>query len=773
MKRNPLLKRLPRELIQGMGKYLVIFLLLTATIGFVSGFLVADGSMMTAYENSFEDYNIENGNFTLTDKMNKAQKKSIESFGVKLYDNFYTEKVMDYGATMRIFKIRNEVNLICVMEGRLPEKTDEIAIDRMHADNNSIKTGDKIIIDGKSLTVTGLVALSDYSCLFSDNNDTMFDAIKFGVGVVTDEEFDNIAGKDITYCYSWKYDTEPVDELEEKDISEDLMDVIFEECSLDKYIPRYVNQAIKFTGDDMGSDRSMILVLLYIIIAIMAFIFGIIIGNTIISESNVIGTLRAMGYTNGELIRHYMATPAIVTLISAVIGNILGYTFFKNVCAAMYYGSYSLPTYVTIWSGEAFFLTTVIPVIMMMGINYITLMRKLKFSPLDFLRGDLSKKKNKRALPLSKHIPFFMRFRMRVVMQNMSNYIILFIGVIFANILLLFGLGLPGALDNYTDELLKNLLCNYQYILQVPMAATDDKHKLKSALKMLEFMNEVETDNEDAEKFSVYTLETKGDVARTEEVMIYGVEKDSRYIRISPAEGTVYISSSMADKYGYVIGDEITLNEKYKDDTYTFTVGGIYEYIGGIAIFMYREDLNELFDYDRDFFCGYLSDTEITDIDSKYIGSVIDINALTKISRQLEVSMGSMMGLVDVFSMLIFMVVIYILSKIIIEKNARSISMTKILGYNTLEIGRLYVISTSIMVVISIFLSLPIVKEIILVLFRAIIMESMSGWLPLVIKPDVYIKMIIMGICTYAIVAILELWKIKRVPMEEALKCRE
>ena len=52
--KNPLRKRLLRELRQEMGKYLVVFILMVATIGFVSGFLVADGSMLTAYDNSFE-----------------------------------------------------------------------------------------------------------------------------------------------------------------------------------------------------------------------------------------------------------------------------------------------------------------------------------------------------------------------------------------------------------------------------------------------------------------------------------------------------------------------------------------------------------------------------------------------------------------------------------------------------------------------------------------------------------------------------------------------
>ena len=80
--KNPLRKRLPRELKTEFGKYLVIFLLLVATIGLVSGFLVADGSMIIAYNEGFEKYNVENGNFLLEKRANKAQIKAIEAAGV-------------------------------------------------------------------------------------------------------------------------------------------------------------------------------------------------------------------------------------------------------------------------------------------------------------------------------------------------------------------------------------------------------------------------------------------------------------------------------------------------------------------------------------------------------------------------------------------------------------------------------------------------------------------------------------------------------------------
>ena len=86
---------------------------------------------------------------------------------------------------------------------------------------------------------------------------------------------------------------------------------------------------------------------------------------------------------------------------------------------------------------------------------------------------------------------------------------------------------------------------------------------------------------------------------------------------------------------------------------------------------MSRDKLNKTFDLGNDYYAGYFANTKIRDIEEKYIGTVIDLEALTKVSRQLDVSMGNMMGLVNGFAVMIYMIVIYLLSKIIIEKNAQ------------------------------------------------------------------------------------------------------
>ena len=784
--KNPLNKRLPREFRKDFGKYLVIFLLLVITIGFVSGFLVADGSMIKAYNEGINKYNTENGHFRTSEKMNDAQIQSVEGNGIRIYNNFYLEQDLTNGSTMRIFANREQVNLACLMEGEFPKAANEIAIDRMYADNNKISIGDTLKSGTQSWKVTGFIALPDYSCLFQNNNDSMFDSVKFGIGVVTSEAFESLDSPLVKYCYAWKYNDEPTTEKEEKEVSDALMKAINKDVSLEEFVPRYLNQAITFTRDDMGSDRAMMIVFLYIVIAIMAFVFGITISNTIAKEANVIGTLLASGYTRNELIRHYMAMPILVTLVGALIGNVLGYTIMKDICVGMYYGSYSLPTYVTVWNAEAFLLTTIIPILLMLLVNYTVLRRRLSLSPLKFLRRDLKRRQQKHALSLSRRIPFFSRFRLRVIFQNVSNYLLLFLGILFANLLLMFGLLFPAVLDHYQTVLKDNLLCNYQYILQIPINAMDEDHKLESLVNMLYFQHEVETDNPDAEKFSAYSLKTTDKEYKEEEILLYGLADNSRYLPIDFQETAtnkdgstqtdsstvtpVYISSAYADKYLLDIGDEITLKEAYEDDTYTFYIEGIYDYEGGLTVFLPQEQLNKLFDLGSDYFSGFLSDSEITDIDPKYIGSVIDLDSLSKISRQLNVSMGSMMYLLDGFSIVLFMILIYLLSKIIIEKNAQSISMTKILGYSDREISSLYLLSTTIMVVVFLLLSFPIETVLMNALFRGIMLSSISGWIPLYINPVLYVKMFLLGFVTYLLVALTEYRRIKKVPMDQALK---
>ena len=878
--RNPLQKRVPKELLGEWRKYLVLFLLLSITIGFVSGMYVANNSMLTAIDDSVTKYRLENGHFELNQKpdaellaklesgekadvwayatdearkeadqeiekksreqaeeqaeklLEKAkeesynevldkvldsaefkdavedarkeayskideeigkekdkqeekksveQKKAEENFfavPVKLYENFYKDVEEDSdcdgkkNGKVRLYKTTDEINHSCLMEGEFPQNDSEIAIDRMHADNNKIKVGDTIRVQGKDMKVSGYIAMVNYSTLYEKNTDSMFDAISFNVALVTPDAFDSF-DVSIHYNYAWMYDREKLGDKaidltaseeeqkeQEKILSDNYMLALatqsaVAENELKDFVPRYGNMAVKFAKEDLSGDEVMVGILLYIFIVMIAFIFGVTITSTINKEASAIGTLRASGYTKGELVRHYMSVPVVVTLISSIIGNVLGYTAFKFVVVSMYYNSYSLPTYVTLWNPEAFIRTTLIPVAIMILVTWIVIRRSMRFSPLRFLRHDLRTSKRKKAVKLP-HFSFFHRFRLRVVLQNIPNYLVLFFGLAFVMILLAFSFGLPSTLNSYTDNVLDEMFVKNQYILKT----LEDEDG-----------NELTTATSGAEKFSITDLKTTTGPRVGEAITAYGVVDNSKYLSIPTdlQEDEIYISSAYRDKFKLKTGDSITLKKPFTDDRYTFRVAGVMDYTGGLIVIMPQEHFNQTFGYKAGTFSGYMSNEEITDIEKKDIAASITEEDILKMSRQLNHSMGDYMSIFQVVCFILAMILIYMLTKVIIERNENAISMVKILGYENKEIASLYLISTTCFVLISAIITAFAGVWALSGIWVAY-MNKMDGWLPVHFGASDYLCIIGITFGAYLVVMLLDYFRIRRVPMDEALK---
>lgn len=769
-RKNPLRKRVIREIIGDWSKYVVVSLFLILTIGFVSGMYVANGSMMKAADEGVSTYKRENGHFELWKKADSETIQNIESADedvcVNVYPNFFKNEKEDYDrdnkkdGTIRVYAKTEKVNLASVMSGRLPQKYDEIAIDRMHADNVGIKVGDEINVGDEEYKVTGLIAYVNYSTLHEKSTDMMFDALKFNVGMVTDQGFDRLNER-VHYTYAWNYVKIPKDVKEEKKSSDDFLENLAVQAvkhgnRLEDYVPGYADPAVNFATEDIESDKAMGGVLLDILIVICAFIFAVTISNTIIKESSAIGTLRASGYTRKELVCHYLSMPVMVTFLAAVIGNVLGYTLFKKIVVAMYYNSYSLPAYETVWNMEAFLKTTIVPLVLMLVVNLFMIVKMMYHTPLQFLRHDLAKKKKKKALRIPRW-RFLNRFRLRIILQNLSNYAILFIGILFIAVMLAMAVGMPETLDFYKGNAKDMMLAKYQYVLR-------------------SYENEqgqpIYTADKTAEKFGLYSLQKKSEKI-TEEVSVYGVSEESRYVKLnklaSLGNNEVYISKTYADKYNIGIGDKISLDEKYKDKTYHFTVSGIYEKCQNIAVFMAMKNYHTVFETKEDEFSGYFSDDKITDIDEKNIATVITKRDITKMCDQLDHSMGSTMSYFEVLCILLSAVLMYLLTKIIIEKNENAISMTKVLGYKNGEIAGLYLLSTSIVVVVADAVSV-ILGTIIMRQAWRVIMFSYSGWYEFTMNPIGYVKMFLFILVGYFVVMFFDFRRIKKIPMDQALK---
>lgn len=904
--KNPLNKRFKKELKSDFGKYIAIFLFLVFFIGAMSGFFVSDNSVAAGYRESHIIYKVEDGHLAFNIEPDAAVLQEIEQQNeLKLYNLFYKEETLaERGNTIRIYQDREEVNLEGVLSGETPQSANEIALDRMYADNNEIKVGDTVTIRDMAYTVSGLIAVPDYSCLFKSNADMMFDAINFGIAVLSSEGFAALSDAHLTYNYAYRYNTPLTDDTdantrsealidsledilkaydepllqaqvdsiydEAKDTIEALtaemetasdvlegkiraamrkagllnnagiaaelgiteaqyntmmdafkkaegmeddidfdalgeaptvslddyestsgfsntlseaMDVLHEivdavdaaglyDCTairrhLDKldeimdnhiddsgiitvedYNPRYTNKAITFVIEDSTSDKASATAMLYIIIAVIAFVFAVTASNTIAKEAGVIGTLRASGYSKGELVRHYMFLPMLITLVAALVGNVLGYTVFEKMFIGVYYGNYSLTEYKTLFNADAFLRTTAVPLLLMLVINFAVLRAKLNITPLSFLRGELKKKQRRSVVRLPKKLPFFSKFRLRILFQNVPSYLTLFVGVILAGMLVVFGTMFGPLMKDYSELVQETKLASYQYILK----------------------DASETANAAAEKYCVTSLETMYNQYLTDDVMIYGINSGSQYVTKAIPSGKVLASNGLLDKFNLKVGDTVDLKEPYGSNIYSFTIAGEYQYDAALSLFMSRGDYLTMFNKDADYFTGYFSNDALTDIDADSVATVITEADLVKIVTQLESSMLEFMGIFKALGVVIFLLLMYILTKQIIEKNTKSIALTKILGFTDIEIGRLYLVITSFAVLASLLLAVPLVDALLRWVFHSYMYTEMTGYIPYIVDGSCYVTMVALGMISYAVVAAGLMLKIRRTPKGEALK---
>ena len=233
------------------------------------------------------------------------------------------------------------------------------------------------------------------------------------------------------------------------------------------------------------------------------------------------------------------------------------------------------------------------------------------------------------------------------------------------------------------------------------------------------------------------------------------------------------ISNGYMDKYEVKVGDELDLYDKYADKTYTFKVAGEYPYEASLAIFMNLDEFNEMYDKTPDYYSGYFADKELENLTESNVYMKLDSETFGGLAKQLWRSFAGIMAPVQWFGIAMFVLMVYLLSKQIIERNANSISMTKILGFTGGEIGGLYIVSTSIVVILSLIVAVPFVDEIVRLIFRYYLYKRMSGYLPYAVDSGIYVEMIVIGIASYLAVVVMQLLKIRAIKKSDALKTLE
>lgn len=817
-----LYKRVFRDLKSHFLRNSALFILLTIMISVTSGFLIVSESTAARNNQLMTSGQVEDGQVYLAAPMSESIEHGISKNDITIEKMNRIDAKLPHNKILRLYGNRDNINLPIISNGRLAKKSNEVALSANYIENNHLRLGDEICVPGsyfvdlkeRTLKVVGVYVSPDYNSPFQKNSDFMFDNINFGIGLVSKDLASKFNPGKTVFQVSYRFkdaELRPVNNVKigvkktpiskanqqkKKKIENDFLARVSSDGTLLGLLRAEDNKSINYMMDDMGGDRPMMMVLGALMVILIAFLFAVASSNKIVEDSEIIGTLLATGYRKSEILKQYMATPVIVTLAAALCGNILGYTLLVKPYSTVYYRSFNLPAFKALFNSQALLLTTVVPIIIMLFINYAYLVKSLKYSPLDFLRHSISKKKYRKIQPF-KSAGFKTRFRVRVLINSIGDYIIMAIGIFTISLLLFYAFSASPTFDKFSKASSAGLVSKYQYILKSPVpleaigsdsgatsdSGIDSHSNIDSGSSISSHSNtDLESNNasdsgikQQAEKFTISSASVYMRIRKSnEEISTMGISDNSIYFKnlnLSKSDKNVVISDGLAKKAEKDVGDYIRIKNEITGKTREYKISAIYKYEPALTAFFPREQLNKIIGKDNGYFNGYLSNQKLN-IDEKFLANTVDKETVSDAGKTLKNIVGPMLDVFTYASLTFFFVFIFILTKIIINKNRLSIAYLKIFGYTRREISLIYIMPTTVVLILTFILSWPLQKKL-LGYISFVAFSKFAGYFELAISNALFFKAFGYALLIYMLVCIGQVYNISKINYGEVLKNRE
>ena len=236
-----LFKRAVRDLKAGWARYLALSILIIFSLFIVISLMGASVTVMDCTEISNRQLNREDGEFSVFVPLRNDEITKLNDKGVTVERMFYADYAVNETKVLRAFKVRESINKVGLIDGRMPEKDDEAVIERRYSEVNDIKVGSRITLGGIEFTVTGIGAVPDYNNMIKKVSDSVVDSKSFGLVFITSDAYDKLydSGASLSseeYYYAYILGSQ----MSEEELKNTLEDIEFKVSDVDdKYFKEY------------------------------------------------------------------------------------------------------------------------------------------------------------------------------------------------------------------------------------------------------------------------------------------------------------------------------------------------------------------------------------------------------------------------------------------------------------------------------------------------------------------------------------------------------
>lgn len=471
---------------------------------------------------------------------------------------------------------------------------------------------------------------------------------------------------------------------------------------LTQFLPADDNPRIGGAANDKFVDKAAGLVAGVIILILFAYVISVFVVHSIEQEAGIIGTLYAMGVKKNELLRHYLALPVLITLIGGIVGTALGYSDFgARVQMEECYGYFSIPVLDTIYEPYLLAYGIVMPPVVAALTNFLVIRRKLDRPALSLIRNE---QKNGKTRSIQIRSGSFVRvFQVRQLLREKRSAFTMFAGMFISLLVVMLSLNCYVLCEHIKTENSVDTRFAYMYSYKYPEKQVPEGGEAAYGVTL---KKEVQGHNLD--------------------VTLLGIDRDNPYFDIVKdgdeafcGENTVQISSAMAQKYHLRAGDDLVLKDEENDRNYAFTIEAVVPYSTSFFAFMNLDSMRKLMGEGEDYYNIVFADHALT-IDSGRLYAATSREEIEKSSSVFVEQMKPMVSTLTTVSALIFVVVMYLMMKVMIDRSAMSISLMKVFGYRKREVGKLYLNGNLLIVAASALIGIPLSK---------VIMDSMYPYL--------------------------------------------
>lgn len=756
-------KRVLRDLKENLFRYIALAFLIIMGMYVIVSLIGAGYTIIDNGETHDEANKIEDGQFSVFVPLSDEEISRLEDAGAEVEGMFYEDyDVMD-GKTIRVFANRENIDLVECDEGNLAEADDEIVVEKRFSQVNDISVGDIIQIAGNEFKVTGIGTSPDYNALFKEMSDTVVDSKVFGTVFVTEGAYDKLhaTGESVkteTYLYAFrlkgkttcddvkdalediKVDTDRIDDeyFQEywdrtgaaindfkdgiKDLksgANELADGVAElKKETDSFLKDYdtdlANITSFVTSDDnprtggAADDQQINVQAGYffgvLLMLLFTYVISVFVVHGIEKESSVIGALYALGVKRRDLMMHYLTLPVIVTTIAGIIGFLIGISNVGiPVQMADAYAYYSIPAMDVKIPPILVVYGIVMPPLAAIVVNYFVIRKKLSQTALSLIKNEVKQPKGSN-VDLG-DMGFVGRFRVRQMLREMRTGLTVVIGMFIALICLMLSLNTATFCSKVKKQNVEDTHYEYMYTYKYP------------------------TENPPEGGEAAYAKTLKKEIyGYNWDVTVLGLSKNTKYFDVDLKDGKnrVAISSSFAEKYGYGVGDEIVLHDEENDIDYGFTVDSVTQYTPAFYVFMTIDDARELFGAGSNEYNVVFADKDLGVDPARLYATTTkaDIESAAGIFAD---QMRSMVVMIVIISTLIFVVVMYLMMKVMIDRSAFSISLIKVFGFRTKEIRKLYLDGNFFIIAIGAAICLPLAKLIMSAVYPSLVSNVNCG----------------------------------------------